>query len=62
VKLRVIGEIAAGAQFEHRVNAGEALKIFTGAPVPGGADAVQKNEVTRAHGHMVEILEPVTPG
>ena len=62
MKLRVIGEIAAGAQFEHRVNAGEAVKIFTGAPVPGGADAVQKVEVTRAHGHMVEILEPVTPG
>jgi molybdopterin molybdotransferase len=62
VKLRVMGEIAAGAQFEHRVNAGEAVKIFTGAPVPGGADAVQKVEVTRANGHMVEILEPVTPG
>ena len=62
VKLRVIGEIAAGAQFEHRVNAGEAVKIFTGAPVPGGADAVQKVEVTRANGHMVEILEQVTPG
>ena len=62
VKLRVIGEIAAGAQVEHRVNAGEAVKIFTGAPVPGGADAVQKVEVTRANGHMVEVLEPVTPG
>lgn len=62
VKLRVMGEIAAGAQFEHRVNAGEAVKIFTGAPVPGGADAVQKVEVTRANGHSVEILESVTPG
>ncbi len=62
VKLRVIGEIAAGAQFEHRVNAGEVVKIFTGAPVPDGADAVQKVEVTRANGHIVEILEPVTPG
>jgi molybdenum cofactor synthesis domain-containing protein len=62
VKLRVIGEIAAGAQFEHRVNAGEVVKIFTGAPVPDGADAVQKVEVTRANGHTVEILEPVTPG
>ena len=62
MKLRVIGEIAAGAQFEHRVNAGEAVKIFTGAPVPGGADAVQKVEVTRANGHSVEIMEPVTPG
>ena len=62
VKLRLIGEIAAGAQFEHRVNAGEAVKIFTGAPVPGGADAVQKVEVTRANGNSIEILESVTPG
>ncbi|HXF38765.1 MAG TPA: gephyrin-like molybdotransferase Glp, partial [Blastocatellia bacterium] len=62
VKLRVIGEIAAGAQFEHNLNAGEAIKIFTGAPVPSGADAVQKVEVTRATGSAVEILESVTPG
>jgi len=62
VKLRVIGEIAAGAQFDHDLNAGEAIKIFTGAPVPSGADAVQKVEVTRANGTSVEILESVTPG
>lgn len=62
VKLRVIGEIAAGAQFEHDLNAGEAVKIFTGAPVPPGADAVQKVEVTRANGTSVEILESVTAG
>ena len=62
VTLRVIGEIAAGAQFEQRLNPGEAVKIFTGAPVPAGADAVQKVEVTRANGRTVEILEPVKPG
>lgn len=62
VKLQVIGEIAAGAQFDHNLNAGEAIKIFTGAPVPPGADAVQKVEVTRANGSSVEILEPVAPG
>jgi molybdopterin molybdotransferase len=62
VTLRVIAEIAAGAQFEQRVNAGEAVKIFTGAPVPAGVDAVQKVEVTRANGHVVEIMESVTPG
>jgi molybdopterin molybdotransferase len=60
--LRVIGEIAAGEQFERHVNPGEAVKIFTGAPVPAGADAVQKIEVTRANGQTVEILEPVSPG
>ena len=62
VKLRVIGEIAAGAQFDRTVNPGEAIKIFTGAPVPSGADAVQKVEVTRANGISVEIMESVTPG
>jgi molybdopterin molybdotransferase len=62
VKLRVIGEIAAGASFDRKLNAGEAVKIFTGAPVPVGADAVQKVEVTRANGGAVEILESVKPG
>jgi molybdopterin molybdotransferase len=62
VKLRVIGEIAAGAQFEGRVGAGEAVKIFTGAPIPAGVDAVQKVEVTRSNGQTVELLEPVKAG
>jgi molybdopterin molybdotransferase len=61
-RLRVIGEIAAGAKFDKELKPGEAVKIFTGAPVPDGADAVQKVEVTRAHGNTVEILESVTTG
>jgi molybdenum cofactor synthesis domain-containing protein len=60
--LQVIGEIAAGAQFDREVNAGEAVKIFTGAPLPDGADAVQKVEVTRVRGDLVEINEAVTKG
>src|SRR5215813_8059431 len=60
--LRVIGEIAAGTQFDQEVGPGEAVKIFTGAPLPVGADSVQKVEVTRANGHTVEILESVKPG
>ena len=62
VKLRVIGEIAAGASFAGKINAGEAVKIFTGAPVPEGADAVQKIEVTESTNHTVEIKEAVKPG
>lgn len=62
VKLRVIGEIAAGASFAGKLNAGEAVKIFTGAPVPEGADAVQKIEVTKTTDHTVEIQEEVKPG
>ena len=61
-RLRVIGEIAAGAKFDKTLLAGEAIKIFTGAPVPDGADAVQKVEVTSANGNTVEILEPLTTG
>ncbi len=60
--LRVIGEVPAGARFDGQVHSGEAVKIFTGAPIPDGADAVQKVEVTRAEGNEVEIMEPVSPG
>src|ERR1044071_1299812 len=62
VKLHLIGEVAAGATFDRAVNAGEAVKIFTGAPIPQGADAVQKVEVTRSNGSTVEILEPAEAG
>jgi molybdopterin molybdotransferase len=61
-RLRVIGEVPAGARFDGKIHSGEAVKIFTGAPIPDGADAVQKVEVTRAEGNAVEIMEPVAPG
>lgn len=38
--LRVIGEAAAGHAFEGSVGNGEAVRIFTGAPVPNGAERV----------------------
>jgi molybdenum cofactor synthesis domain-containing protein len=62
VTLRLIGEIAAGATFQSRIGPGEAVKIFTGAPLPSGADAVQKVEVTESGEHSVIIREPVRPG
>ena len=39
-RLRVIGTSAAGARFAGSVGPGEAVRIFTGAPVPEGADAI----------------------
>lgn len=39
-RLRIVGEVAAGAVAGSVVGAGEALRINTGAPVPAGADAV----------------------
>ncbi|MFL6214351.1 MAG: gephyrin-like molybdotransferase Glp [Blastocatellia bacterium] len=62
VRLRSIGEVAAGASYDGEVRPGEAIKIFTGAPVPRGADAVQKVEVTERDGDFVIIREAVRPG
>ncbi|MDO8615848.1 MAG: molybdopterin molybdotransferase MoeA [Dehalococcoidia bacterium] len=45
-ELSVIGELAAGYQFEGEVTAGAAVRIMTGAPVPAGADAVVPFEET----------------
>jgi molybdopterin molybdotransferase len=39
-ELRVIGESAAGRAFSSSVGSGEAVRIFTGAPMPAGADTI----------------------
>lgn len=46
VKLRVIGEAAAGAAELPHVGEGQAARITTGAPLPPGADAVVPVEMT----------------
>jgi len=61
-RLKIIGEVAAGLEFQGTIEHGQAVKIFTGAPIPRGADAVQKVEVTRVIDSSVEILEAVKPG
>lgn len=43
-RLRVIGESSAGRGFDGVVGTGETVRIFTGAPVPQGADAVLLQE------------------
>ena len=57
VTLKVIGQAAAGHPFDGSVGAGEAVRIFTGAPVPAGADAVVIQENTAALDGMVEVRE-----
>jgi molybdopterin molybdotransferase len=61
-RVRVVGESAAGAGWHNQMNAGEAVRIMTGAPVPAGADSVQQVELTREENGFVEILEPVERG
>src|SRR4029453_4633894 len=45
-RLQVIGEQPAGIDRELRISSGEAARIFTGAPIPTGADAVVMQEDT----------------
>lgn len=62
-ELRVIGEAAAGSAFYGTVSPDEAVRIFTGAPVPAGADAVVIQENTeRPDASTVIVLEPVQAG
>jgi molybdopterin molybdotransferase len=55
VVLEVVTEIAAGGSAERSLQAGEAARILTGAPIPPGSDAVVKQEDTTRDGDRVEI-------
>src|SRR3972149_7950434 len=48
VQLRVVGDQPAGRLFSGTMQRGQAVRIMTGAPVPGGADAVVPVEDTDA--------------
>lgn len=60
-RLRLIGTSAAGHGFGGSLGTGEAVRIFTGAPVPRGADAILIQEDARADGGAVHVVEPVEP-
>src|SRR5690606_34248344 len=64
VVLPVVAEVAAGHPADRPLGPGEAMRIFTGAPVPEGADAVVMVERTeRLHGGtQVALHAPAAPG
>jgi molybdopterin molybdotransferase len=59
--LRLIGLSAAGHGFKGRLKRGDCVRIFTGAPVPKGADAVVIQENTIASGKAVTVLQTAKP-
>lgn len=63
-RLRVIETVYAGALPTRALQPGDAARIFTGAPIPRGADAVVRQEAARAtpDGLAVDIFIPVPPG
>ena len=56
-RLTLIGEARAGEAFSGSVGAGQCARIFTGAPVPAGADAIVIQENTKADGSIVTVVE-----
>ena len=62
VRLRVIGEVAAGRPFAAKVGPGEAARIFTGGVVPDGADTIVIQEHTTRDGDSVEVRKPTAKG
>ena len=46
VRLKLVGEVAAGRPFDRAIGAGEAARIFTGGVLPAGADTVVIQELT----------------
>jgi len=61
-RLRVIGEQPAGPDRKLRVSEGEALRIFTGAPIPQGADAIVMQEDVTPDGTDISVNVDVESG
>jgi len=57
--LSVIGESAAGTRFGGTVNAGQTVRIFTGAPVPGGADRILIQEDCTRDGNTITVSDNI---
>jgi len=67
-QLQIIGEAAAGRLYEGEVGQGQAVRIFTGAPIPRGADTVVIQEDTTLFkknlvkiNHILEINKNIRP-
>ena len=60
--LLIVAEQFAGASLELQVHAGQCVRITTGAPMPGGADAVIMKEHVVLDGDRITIGTPVRVG
>lgn len=60
--LAVVGESAAGGRYAGTVNPGQAVRIFTGAPVPEGADTIIIQEDTEASDGIVSVRQSAKAG
>src|SRR5260370_34598803 len=61
-RLRVVGAVPAGQSYDRPLNPGEAVRIFTGAPLPAGADAIVIQADTGREGDIVIVREGAPAG
>src|SRR4051812_15892836 len=61
VALHSMANVPAGAFFEGEIAEGQCARIFTGSPLPRGADAVVMQEDSRADLPRVQIFDGVKP-
>ncbi len=60
--LELVGEVPAGRPWPGTVEAGQAVRIFTGGAVPAGADTILIQENARVDAGLVHALEPAAAG
>jgi molybdopterin molybdotransferase len=56
VSLEIVAEVPAGGFSERVVGPGEAARVFTGAPIPAGSDAVVRQEDTERNLDRVSVF------
>jgi molybdopterin molybdotransferase len=61
-RLKVVGSVPAGQAYAGTLGRGEAVRIFTGAPLPEGADAIVIQEDTERDGGTVIVREAAPAG
>ncbi|MFT5215028.1 MAG: molybdopterin molybdotransferase [Glaciecola sp.] len=55
----IVGEVKAGDDYNPTLKTGEAVRIFTGAPVPDSANAVVMQEKTEVEGSRLQLMSSV---
>jgi len=60
--LHLIGQAPAGGRFEGVMKSGETVRIFTGGPIPEGADAVALQENAEPSGDQIHLKGKIKPG
>jgi molybdopterin molybdotransferase len=60
--LRLVGQAPAGGSYDDVLQPGETVRIFTGGPLPAGADAIVIQEDTKAEGQRITVLEAPRAG